>query len=237
LLEVHPALLPLLRASGYEDLYARGTAIPPYDLRVPLMNLPAVFGTTLETIPNRVPYLKTDPALIAKWQARLASYSGLKVGICWQGNREYMLDARRSMALHQFAPLAAVNGVSLISLQKTETEDFKSQGFVVHDLGDDLDAQHGAFMDTAAVMQHLDLVVACETAVVHLAGALGVPVWAALSHAPDWRWFLNRDDTPWYPTMRLFKQSTAGDWPGVFARMATELARMSELQSARVAGH
>ena len=197
-----------------------------------MMNLPAVFGSTMETIPQTVPYLKAAPALIHEWEPRVARYPGLKVGICWQGNREYLFDARRSMALHQFAPLAAVEGVSLISLQKTDGEEIANVGaggFVLHQLGDELDSQHGAFMDTAAVMQHLDLVIACETAVAHLAGALGVPVWAALSHAPDWRWFVERDDTPWYPTMRLFKQRTAGDWQGVFSRIAAELAPIGQL--------
>src|SRR5262249_22734248 len=151
--------------------------------------------------------------------------SGFKVGIAWQGDPNYPWDRYRSIPLRQFAALAEVRGLKLVNLQKgagrEQLPSVVSQ-FDLIDLGDRLDEPPGALTDRAAVMSSLDLVITSDTAIAHLAGALGVPVWVVLSSAPDWRWLLQREDSPWYPTMRLFRQSKLGEWDDVFARMARD---------------
>jgi hypothetical protein len=166
--------------------------------------------------------------LVTHWRGELASLPGLKVGIAWQGNPAFRGDAQRSIPLARFLPLARVKGARLISLQKgpgTEQLGALAGQFEVLDLNGRLDEISGAFMDTAAVIMNLDLVIACDSAVVHLAGALGAAVWVALPLVPDWRWLLEREDSPWYPTMRLFRQTRAGHWEDVFERMAEELQK------------
>ena len=233
LLEVHAPLLPLMRSSGYSDVIAAGTPLPAFDLRCPILNLPSAFATNLENMPRDVPYLHADPGSRRAMERQAARYAGFKVGIAWQGSRGYAFDRERSIPLRHFAPLA-IEGVQLLSLQKNDGVEQLAEvanQFTVHNLAHKLDLQGGAFMDTAAVMKNLDLVITSDTAIAHLAGALGVPVWVALNKAPDWRWFLKREDSPWYPTMRLFRQATPGDWPGVFSRIAAELAQLSRASS------
>jgi tetratricopeptide (TPR) repeat protein len=224
-----PPLIPLLRRSpGIERLLAQGDALPEYDVHVPLISLPGLLGTTLESVPADVPYLDAEPQLVEAWRHRLGSYSGFKVGIAWQGNPQFRFDRLRSIPLAQFAPLARVPGVHLLSLQKGAGRDqlpVLPARFPVTDLGGQLDETTGAFLDTAAVMKNLDLVITSDTAAAHLAGALGVPVWVALHHVPDWRWLLDREDSPWYPTMRLFRQTQSGQWEDVFERIAAALQR------------
>jgi tetratricopeptide (TPR) repeat protein len=224
-LAVQRSLIPLLADSGFGPLVARDGPLPAFDLQVPLMSLPFVLGTTLDTLPRDVPYLRASPARVGRWRTRLAGLQGLKVGIAWQGSRSYELDRLRSIPLACFAPLAAVAGVSLVSLQKPEAGAQGAQANALFPLTtfDDLDAGEGAFGDTAAVIANLDLVVTSDSAMAHLAGALGAPVWLALSALPDWRWMFERPDSPWYPTMRLFRQPSLGDWSAVFSSMAAEL--------------
>ena len=150
---------------------------------------------------------------------------GFKIGLCWQGNQDIRADPARSIALAAFAPLAGA-GVRLISLQAgagTEQIDDLPASMQVERLGDDFDAGPDAFLDTAAVMQSLDLIVTCDTSVAHLAGALGCPAWLLLKPVPDWRWLLDRADSPWYPTMRLFRRTEAEDWPGLLMRVGAAL--------------
>jgi len=222
------ALVPLLRrCPGIDDLIEAGAALPPFDVQAPLLSLPGVFGTDLTSIPANVPYLHAEPERVAAWGRELEAVPGFKIGIAWQGNPAVTGDRRRSFPLVDLAPLARLEGVHLFSLQKGPGAEQTSahQGRVpVLDWSDRLDLT-GAFLDTAAVMQHLDLVIAPDSAIAHLAGALGVPVWVALSSAADWRWLLGRQDSPWYPTMRLFRQTTLGNWPDVFERMAAEVPR------------
>ncbi|MGE3407547.1 MAG: DUF6165 family protein [Pirellulales bacterium] len=221
------ALAPLLnRYPGLDVCFVPGSPIPQYDVEAPLMSLPRLCGTTLDTVPRRVPYLTADSRLIDAWRAELQAIPGFKIGIVWQGNPKYACDRQRSVPLRHFAPLAEVEGVQLISLQKgpgTEQLAAVADQFPVIDLGSRLDNETGAFMDTAAVMASLDLVISIDTSVTHLAGALEVPVWLALANFADWRWLRDRDDSPWYPTVRLFRQTTPGDWEDVFRRMAEEL--------------
>jgi ADP-heptose:LPS heptosyltransferase len=170
-----------------------------------------------------------DAALVEPWRQRLAPFEGFKIGIHWQGNPAYEHDHFRSIPLRHFAPLAAVPGVVLFSLQKhhggPQLAEVAGQ-MTIHDLGPDLDNDHGAFMDTAAVIENLDLVITADSALAHLAGGLGAEVWVALARCAEWRWLLDREDSPWYSSMRLFRQSRQGDWSDVFARMTAEIARI-----------
>jgi tetratricopeptide (TPR) repeat protein len=227
IVECQPPLLPILKSCpGIDHLMPQNRIPPPFDVYALLLSLPAMLGTTLETVPANVPYLFADPELIARWGDELKSIEGFKIGICWQGSTAHLLDRMRSVPLAEFAPLAKVPGVHFISLQKGEgTEQIVEVAaqFPVIDFGPRLDEEAGAFMDTAAVMKNLDLVITVDTALCHLAGALGVPVWLALSFNPDWRWMQGRDDSPWYPTMRLFRQSKPGNYSEVFEKMAEKL--------------
>ncbi len=220
-------LLKLLRLCPYLDgVCAEGGEPADFDVHLPLLSLPKMLGTTLTTIPAGEPYLFADPALVKRWQGELSYIQAFKVGINWQGNPKYRGDLRRSIPLAHFAPLASVPGVRLISLQKNYgTEQIREVPFSVTELGGQVDEASGPFMDTAAVLKNLDLVITSDTALPHLAGALGVPVWLALPYAPDWRWLLHREDCPWYPTMRLFRQTEFDNWEPVFERMARMLGR------------
>jgi tetratricopeptide (TPR) repeat protein len=218
-----PLLTRLLaRNSGIERLLAHGDPTPEFDFHVPLLSLPGLLGTTLESVPADVPYLGAEPELVETWRQRLSIYPGFKIGIAWQGNPKYRLDRVRSVPLAQFAPLARVPGVHLLSLQKNvgrEQLAARERRFPVTDLSGQLED----FVDTAAVMKNLDLVITSDTSIAHLAGALGVPVWVALHEFSDWRWLQNRDDCPWYPTMRLCRQARLGQWEDVFHRIAEAL--------------
>ena len=208
-----------------EQLIPRGQPLPHFDVACPLLSLPAVLQTTLDTIPADVPYLHADQALVERWVQELGS-SGFQVGIAWQGNRDYPEDQWRSIPLAQFQPLAEIAGVKLISLQKGPgAEQVRSVDFPVTDISDRLDEEAGPFMDTAAIMKHVDLVVTCDTAIGHLAGALGVATWLAVPAVPDWRWLLQGEGSVWYPSLRLFRQKERGDWSSVFGEMAQALAQ------------
>jgi len=199
----------------------------PFDFQLALMSLPRVLGIRPDTVPAQVPYLRADERRGDIWRARLGE-SGFKVGIAWQGNPIGSIDNGRSIPLKEFAPLAAVEHVRLISLQKnfgTEQLDVRPAGMIVETPGFAFDDGADAFIDTAAMMMNLDLVVTSDTSIAHLAGALGRPVWIALKTVPDWRWLLGRGDCPWYPTARLFRQERIGDWSGVMAQMAAALTR------------
>ena len=165
--------------------------------------------------------------MTGRWRQELAGIAGFKIGIAWQGARDFRLDRWRSIPLRHFAPLARVPGVRLVSLQKGfGAEQMAAVDFPIVDWSDRLDGAAGPLMDTAAVISNLDLVISSDTAIPHLAGALGAPVWVALHKVPDWRWLLDRDDSPWYPTMRLFRQATLGDWPDVFERIAQAVGKL-----------
>ncbi|WP_428490183.1 tetratricopeptide repeat protein [Rhodopila sp.] len=192
------------------------------DTVAPLMSLPA----RTDLVPADPPYLFAEPDRVAAWAKRIGG-DGFRVGINWQGFRGRLEDRGRSFPLTLFRRLAEVRGVRLISLQKGDGEDqVATAGFVLRTL-DGLDDGPDGFLDTAAVMAALDLVITSDTAIAHLAGALGRPVWVALRRVPDWRWMLDRTDSPWYPTMRLFRQSRDGDWGSVFAAIAEALAGAS----------
>lgn len=233
---VRPGLHRLLRASF------PGVAIvdrlPPrqvFDFQSALLSLPGAFETSLDTIPADVPYLVPEAVLVAQWRQRVGEH-GLKIGVAWQGNPAHKADATRSFPLRYLEPLAKIPAVRLIALQKNAGVDAIAElggAFKVETFADELDAGPDAFVDTAAILASLDLVVTADTALAHLAGAMGRPVWLALPHVPDWRWLTRRTDSPWYPTAVLYRQSMRGDWPGVFAAMARDLAQ--RLQDGRAA--
>lgn len=193
-----------------------------FDFYVPLLQLPRILGTTLETIPAGVPYLHADPVKAQRWRGRF-SQTELNVGIVWAGQPAHPEDRARSCHLRHFVPLSKIPGVQLFGLQKgsaaAQVRDLAAE-ISLTNLGDEFND----FTDTAAVVENLDLVISVDTAVLHLAGAMAKPVWAILPSAPDWRWMLERDDSPWYPTMRLFRQRQHGRWDEVFLRVSHELA-------------
>jgi hypothetical protein len=225
---------PLAHAPTPLQILAVGEPLPPFDLATPLLSLPWLLGTELDTIPANIPYLSADPAQKASWQARLTALPGLKVGMAWQGNIETEKHGGyigRSSGLAAAAPLAQVTGVTLISLQKGEPAAQRAQvpfASKVLELTDPLELGSAEMMDTVALMSALDLVVTTDTLTAHLAGALGIPVWVVLSASPDWRWLTEREDSPWYPTMRLFRQRAGGGWSEVYERVARELTALSK---------
>lgn len=239
--EVLPPLRKLMAS-----LEMRGTLrtaeepLPLVDCYCPLLSLPLALHTRLETIPGGVPYLHVDPRAVTEWRARLESLSGLRVGLNWQGHvgAEKQLWVRgRSFGLECVAPLARVSGVSFVSLQKGEAAAQRTQvefGGALAQLTDPLETGPDALLETAALMKALDLVITSDTSVAHLAGALGVPVWVVLQAVPDWRWMLERSDSPWYPTMRLYRQRVAGDWPEVFERVAGDVAALIDARRGAV---
>jgi len=200
-----------------------------YDLQCALMSLPHGFGTTLETLPAE-PYLRADPERVDRCRAAIGP-AGFKIGVIWQGSTApYALPLQRSFPLAQLAAIAAIPGVRLISLQKVNGLDQLAQlpgGMTVATLGEGFDPGPAVFVDTAAAMACCDLVITPDTSVAHLAGALGVNAWVALPQVADWRWLSERSDSPWYPSLRLFRKTTPGDWTGVFARMAEALPALT----------
>ncbi len=216
---------------GAHIVMAQGEPAPQMDVRVPLLSLPALMKTDLGSIPAHKPYLKIDAAPAAAWRTRLDQLgSGLKVGLAWAGNPEHANDHNRSMALDLLAPLGAVEGVCWISLQKgigREQIQASPDALQLVDWTDELTD----FAETAALIDGLDLVLAVDTSVAHLAGALNKPVWTMIPFAPDWRWLLDRTDTPWYPSMRLFRQRSRGDWRPVVNAVAQELNLLAKASS------
>ncbi|HEY8288835.1 MAG TPA: glycosyltransferase family 9 protein, partial [Acetobacteraceae bacterium] len=221
LFEAPPRLIRLLSSSpGMPPLLSADAPLPRFDVVAPLLSLPV----RMRAQPLAPPYLFADPDRVATWRDRIGM-PGLRIGIAWQGFSGRHEDKGRSIPLSHFAALAAIPGVRLISLQKGEGEDqIGAKAFAVETLPG-LDEGSDAFIDTAAVMAVVDLVVTSDTSIAHLAGALGRPVWVALRKVPDWRWMLERSDSPWYPSMRLFRQTRDGDWTEIFQAMADRLTR------------
>ena len=207
LFECQPSLVKLLSGmAGIDQLIPAGALLPPFDVHVPLLDLPSIFGTTLATIPAAVPYLHADAGRLQYWRQELEALPGFKVGIVWQGNPKNTGDRYRSIPLTHFASLAGIPGIRLLSLQVGPgVEQLAKATFPIIDLGNRFDP--GSLDDLAAVLKHLHLVIAADTAVAHLAGALAIPAWVLIPVTPDWRWLRERTDSPWYPTIRLFRQS------------------------------
>jgi hypothetical protein len=235
-LRCRPEIAALLATlDGVAETVAPGRPLPPLDCVAALPDLPLLFGTTVETIPSSVPYLRADPALVNMWAERLAGEdAGLReaggsdrpvrrVGLVWAGSPDHRLNGQRSARLDDFTPLGRAPGVRFYGLQKGEPAaeaqrppaelDFVDLGPALRD-----------FADTAALVSNLDLIITVDTSVGHLAGALGVPAWILPWATHDWRWLLGRDDSPWYPSVRLFRQERPHDWAPVIERVAAALA-------------
>jgi len=218
----------LTRLSPTIQIIGETQQAPKFDFHCPLLSLPRAFGTTADTIPAAGRYLSAQEERVLRWQQALGS-DGFKVGICWQG-RVSRVDMGRSFPLTMLHRIAMLPGVRLISLQKgrgCEQLEALPAGMRVQVLGEGFDAGPDAFLDSAAVLESMDLVITSDTAIAHLAGALGRPTWVVLKRVPDWRWFLDRADSPWYPGHRLFRQQRWGDWQGVFDEIYRELSRLA----------
>ncbi len=227
------ASLPAMRA-GLVETTVLGEKQPDFDLECPLMSLPAVFHTTVDTVPWPGAYLGADPCLAVDRRLRTPHVRPtpacpLRVGLCWAGNPRYKADSRRSFELKTLLPLLRLSGITWISLQKGPAAEQLAT------LPGDLFVWDGASRDrnlaeTAALVATLDLVITSDTCIAHLAGAMGKPVWILLPHLADWRWMQETETTPWYPTARLLRQSKPGDWAGVVERVTRELTDMRAAQ-------
>ncbi len=218
-----PLFRLLINCPGIDQVVPRGADLPQFDVHVPLMSLPRIFGTTLTTVPQAIPYLSVKEPLNLKLE--MPKNAKLKVGIVWAGSPTNKSDRYRSCSLQDFQALFHIPNIAFFSLQKgppvTELAQFSS------DIIQDLSPVLGDFADTAEIISQLDLVITVDTAVAHLTGALGKPVWLLLCFAADWRWLLEREDSPWYPSMRLFRQEHLGDWVGVFAQVIIALQKIT----------
>ena len=227
-LETQEELMDLFRNLSGPDCLAEhrrdGRPDREYDFYVPLLSLPKIFNTTLDTIPNKVPYLFADPAKINSWQPEFKG-PALKVGLVWAGRRTHSNNHNRSIQLVYFKDLAQIEGIQLYGLQKgriTQQSTGPVANFNIIHLGERFEN----FADTAGAIANLDLIISVDTAVVHLAGAMGKPVWLLLPFVPDWRWLLDRQDSPWYPTIRIFRQHRYGDWQTALQKVATCLQNL-----------
>ena len=236
-LEVQPPLVGLLRQlPGIAHVLGQGVDRPPFDIHCPLLSLPRAFATRLDTIPAKIPYLHADPDAAASWSAMLPADQSLRVGLIWAGSprpedpEAHLTDRRRSLALRQLTPLAAIPGVHFISLQKDRPDPAVQEARTLRLI--DPMPQVADFADTAALIATLDLVISADTSVAHLAGAMGRPVWLLSRYDTCWRWLHSRQDSPWYPTMRIYRQDRPLDWSGAIGRIGADLAAL-----ARTAGN
>jgi len=221
------------RCCPYIDQVVTLASLPTsFDVQIPLMSLPLLFNTEESTIPSRIPYIFPDQGLVEHWKNLLAKDKNVKIGICYQGNNKYSTAqlraavAAKSLPVHKFASLSELDGITLYCLQKeTGTEQLKniSPRFTLYQFDETFDNNNGRFMDTAAVIKNLDLVITVDTSIAHLAAAIGTPTWIILPEPADWRWMLKRSDTPWYSNVRLFRQPKTGDWNTVIQTVKEEL--------------
>jgi tetratricopeptide (TPR) repeat protein len=229
ILEVQEPLVRLLsHLAGVSQVVASGSLLPDFDFHCPLLSLPLAFNTSVATIPCSVPYLRGDAALIARWQARLGEKTKQRIGLVWSGNPNHVNDRRRSIPLADFIPHLPAD-FSYVSLQ-TQVREIDAYTLQANPAILDLAEEIDDFSDTAALCDCMDLVISVDTSVAHLSGAMGKSTWVLLATNPDWRWLLGRDDSPWYPTVKLYRQRTMGDWSGVLAKLEADF---SGLQSAR----
>mgnify|MGYP001442715284 CR=1 FL=1 len=220
--------VPFWESSSIDALVSIGEELPAFDVQVPLMSLPYLLDPDEMDFAAKRPWLTAPEERIDYWSQRLESSTGKRIALVWQGNPNYRADKVRSLALKNFQPILELKEHAFYSLQR----DFGSEqlaglttDFQIHDFGENLDREAGAFMDSAALLSQLDLLITSDTAIAHLAGALGTQVYLLLPHQPDWRWGINGEHvTKWYPNMRPFVQAKAGDWSSVFKEVQTALS-------------
>jgi len=229
---VQNPLSSILKQCPYiDEVYKLYEGLPEFDYHAALLSMPLILDTEIDTVPTEIPYLFADESLVDVWRDRLADDTNVKIGICWQGNSNYpthflrLAVAAKSVPLNMFERLANIPGVTLYNLQKeTGEQQLDDITFQLVSFGPDFDHNHGRFMDTAAVMKNLDLIITIDTSTGHLSAGLGMPTWVLIPNPPDWRWMFDRTDTPWYPTtMHLFRQPTPGNWERVFDDIEQEL--------------
>lgn len=230
MVETLKPLMDLFSQCEYiDELYLHGRYPQNYDTKISMMSLPYLFDTTIDTVPAPIPYLHADKKLEDYWKEKLKKDKNFRVGLCWHAKPIHLEEqprTRRSVPLKQFAPLSEIEGLSFYSLQQihgVDQLDDLPDGFVVHTFDNNFDKNHGRFMDTAAVIKNLDLVISVDTSIVHLAGALGKQIWVLIPHTAEWRWMNDREDTPWYPNVRLFRQPQPGDWDSVIEKIKDSL--------------
>jgi hypothetical protein len=229
---IQKPLIPLLSLCPYiDEIVSNKEPVPACDAHATLMSLPAIFNDNESSFPCTIPYLCTSDQLIAEWKTILNNNTNFKVGICWQADIQNDLSrlpiARRGCPLKNFELLQRIENISFYSLQKYDgVEELStiSNSFVIHHFSD-LDEKSGPFLETAALMKNLDLIITVDTATAHLAGGLGCTVWLLLPYTTDWRWIYNRTDSPWYPTMRIFRQQNPHDWQSVIEQVIRALDR------------
>lgn len=230
-LECQPALVPLLRRlPGVARCVARATPLPSFSKHAPLFSLPRIFNTSLDTLPGRTPYVTLEASLALEWQTRLTSGGGLRLGFVWSGAHNQTNGLRRSDALSMFAPIGDLPHAHCVSLQQGSqaVDPFASSGRLHLE---EYPESSRSITDAAALILNLDLLITVDTMVAHLAGAIGRPVWVLLPYAPDWRWNHGENTSPWYPTMRLFRQPRPGDWQSAIDQILLALQRVSEPNS------
>jgi tetratricopeptide (TPR) repeat protein len=229
IVECHPGIIHLFESyKNSVTFIGKGEPLPDFDVHCSLLSLPGILNTTIDTIPSEINYIHTDKRLASSWKEKLSNSNKFKIGIFWQGNKNHNRDKFRSIPLKNFESLLSFSEIDFINLQKGEGhEQVIEYGFsnLITDYTAEMDNEE-RFSDTAALMQSLDLVIGTDTAIIHLAGAMGIPTWLLLPFHPDWRWMLKIEDTPWYPTMRLFRQEEIGNWHTVVKKIERELEKM-----------
>jgi hypothetical protein len=227
ILEIQPSLVSLVKTlTGASEVIAKGSPLPPFDYHCPSMSLPLTFKTTVASIPAPGPYLRSNPEKVAEWRAALGERRAPRVGLVWSGNPNNPIDSRRGIALSQWIPKLPP-GCQYFRLQN----DVRPSDQAALDASQKIVSvgEFPSFESTAAFCECLDVVVCVDTSVTHLAGALGKRTWVLIPFVPDWRWMRDREDTPWYPSMKLYRQRTAGDWNEVLDRVAGDLRREFQL--------
>ena len=238
--KVQEPLKQLLSMYPYVDkIVGRETTNEPIDVQSALMSVPGIINMRPDTIPADIPYLKVDTTLVQVWKDKLAHDKNFKIGICWKVDPQHELTksplSLRTMPLDAFAQLADIPGISFYSLQKThDLQDFKNKpaSFIINTFNPDFDETNGRFMDTAAVIENLDLVISVDTSVIHVAGMLGKEVWVILPISPDCRWYFEGEKTTWYPTMRMFRQTSVGDYATPMNTIKKELTQLIKKRTA-----
>ena len=227
IVEIQKPLVPLLSLCDYiDEIIPIGEKLPPFDYQTPLTSLAHILRTPKYTIPQNIPYLRTDATIKNYWQQKLAHDTNFKIGICWQGSIDH--GPLKFMPFHYFAQLAKLPQISVYSLQKKDTNIIDTGDIISFE---NFDINNGPFMDTAALMQNLDLIITVDTSIAHLAGGLGIPVWVILPFPAEWRWLIGKSHSPWYPTMRLFRQKKVGEWDDVVQEIKYELLKQSRSES------
>jgi len=228
IVEAQPNLVPLLSLSPHIDqVFSMFETLPKFDVQIRLMSLARIFSPKEGSIEQTTPYLYANHQLIKSWGKKLNNNKNIKIGIAWAGNRQYDNSlpplSRRSINPTFLVPLIHTDNTSFYNLQINKDNQIGYVDCNIHEFDKTYDREHGPFMDTASVIMNMDLVITIDTSIAHLAGALGKPVWVMLPYRPDWRWQLNRNDTPWYPTMKLFRQTKPGNWSKIIDNIHKEL--------------